>query len=415
MNVWHPFTQEKTAKTPIKITSGKGSYLYTADDKKYLDAISSWWVNLHGHANQEIADAIYEQAKTLEHVIFAGFSHDPAYKLCSELQKLLPEELNRFFFSDNGSTAVEVSLKMAYQYFKNIGIENRNIFINLEGGYHGDTLGAMSASGQTSIYHSTFAEFFFKTFSINIPEYYEGVENIEEKEEHSIEKLKDFLKSKGERVCALLIEPLVQGAAGMRMYREEFLNRICEEVRKYEILVIFDEVMTGFYRTGTTFAMNQTQIIPDFLCISKGITGGFLPLSLTITTNKIYQAFLSDDWKKAFLHGHSYTANPIACAAALKSLEILQRPETQQNINDLRDVHKLSMTNIKHFSKIRYKGTIAAFEVESSHIAKLIADKMFENGIIIRPINNIIYIIPPYCTKIEDLKELYNTLLDKCC
>ncbi|MDR0744408.1 MAG: adenosylmethionine--8-amino-7-oxononanoate transaminase [Holosporales bacterium] len=413
MTIWHPFTQQLTANPPIKIVRGSGAYLIDDNGNKLLDMISSWWVNILGHSNKEIADAIYEQAKILEHVIFAGFSHAPAQKLTTELQNWLPNELNCFFFSDNGSTAVEVALKMSYQYFKNLGEKNRNIFINLSGAYHGDTLGAMSAAGNASEYHSTFSEFFFETFSIDFPEYYIGVENIEEKENISIDKLKKFLKEKGNNVCALIIEPLVQGAAGMKMYRPGFLNQIVDEVRKYEILVIFDEVMTGFFRTGSMFAMDQTNVIPDLLCLSKGITGGFLPLSLTITSKTVYSAFLSNDWKKAFLHGHSYTANPIACAAACKSLEILSRKETQEKIVNINKFYLEEFNFIDKIYKKRIQGAIFAMDVLDTNIAKAIQEKLLKEGIIVRPIKDTIYLIPPYCIEIDELRYV-GKHLEKC-
>ena len=403
MKIWHPFTQEKTANKNIKITKGEGTYLFSDEGKKYIDLISSWWVNIHGHSNKEIAEAIYNQAKLLEHVIFAGFTHEPAEQLCKNLKQFV-EPLDKFFFSDNGSTCVEVALKMSYQYFKNNGINDRNIYINLDGGYHGDTLGAMSASGKKSCYHSTFSEFFFNTFSIDFPD-------SNKSEEASLEKLRSFLKENGNKVCALIIEPLVQGAAGMRMYSKKFLNQIIEEVRKYGILVIFDEVMTGFYRTGTMFVMNQIHNKPDILCISKGITGGFLPLSLTITTNEIYGSFLSNDWKKAFIHGHSYTANPIACAAALKSLEILQRPEIIKNIKNIEEIHKTFLEKITFAKNKRCIGTISAFDVNSPEEANKIKEKMLNEGFIIRPINKSIYLIPPYCIHEDDLKHFYSKIL----
>ena len=403
MKIWHPFTQEKTADAPIKIVKGENEYLFDYMGNRYIDMVSSWWVNTLGHSNNEIAEAIYKQATTLEHVIFAGFSHDPAEKLCNELSKFLPEELNKFFFSDNGSTAVEVSLKMAYQYFKNKEISGKNIFINLGGAYHGDTIGAMSAAGNHSHYHSTFSEFFFQTFSVDFPEN-QNDENV------AIEKLDIFLKENNEKVCALIVEPLVQGAAGMRIYTHKFLERIVNSVRKYDILVIFDEVMTGFFRTGTMFALNQISLIPDMVCISKGITGGFMPLSLTIANYKIYKEFLSNDWKKAFIHGHSYTANPLACAAACKALEIIQREEIQKNICLISKSHEENLKKLKWVYNKRHIGTISAFEVESSDLAKQIAKTMMTEGVIIRPIENNIYLIPPYCISKENLNYVYKTL-----
>ncbi|MDR1907643.1 MAG: adenosylmethionine--8-amino-7-oxononanoate transaminase [Holosporales bacterium] len=405
MAIWRPFTQEKTASPSVKISRGSGAHLFAEDGRQYIDMISSWWVNILGHANKEIADAIYKQACILEHVIFAGFSHAPAEELCDKLAGFLPKQLRRFFFSDDGSTAVEVALKMAYQYFKNQGISGRNIYINLEGAYHGDTIGAMSAAGNDSQYHSTFSEFFFKTFTVSFP-------NTIEEEEASLEKLKCFLDARAEHVCALIVEPLVQGAAGMKMYRAEFLEKIVDEVRKYGILVIFDEVMTGFFRTGTMFAMDQTGVIPDLICLSKGITGGFLPLALTIATDSVYEAFYSDDWKKAFIHGHSYTANPIACAAAIKSLEILHRAETQSQILNIAKTHRDCLAEgLPNVTSKRTLGTIAAFEFESSQQANDVSAHMFRNGVIVRPLQNTMYFIPPYCISVDDLQYAYSLIL----
>ncbi|MDR1333493.1 MAG: adenosylmethionine--8-amino-7-oxononanoate transaminase [Holosporales bacterium] len=404
MKIWHPFTQEKTEALPIKIAEGKGQYLFDDQGNRYIDMVSSWWVNILGHSNEEIADAIHHQAKVLEHVIFAGFTHAPAEELCSRLYNLLPPSLEYFFFSDNGSTAVEVALKMAYQYFKNVGETGRNIYINLEGGYHGDTLGAMSAAGSSSQYHSTFSEFFFRTFSIDFPDDCES-------EERALEKLREFLKGNGQHVCALIIEPLIQGAAGMRVYSHQFLEQIVREVRRHGIIVIFDEVMTGFYRTGTMFAMDQCSEKPDMICLSKAITGGFLPLALTVTNKRIYDAFFSDDPCKTFTHGHSYTANPISCAAACKTLEILQRPETQLSIRQISETHIEYLPQLSHAINRRSIGTIAAFDVPTPQLAQCIKEKMIRSGIIIRPIGSSIYLIPPYCITRGDLEWVYMELV----
>ncbi|MDR1591001.1 MAG: adenosylmethionine--8-amino-7-oxononanoate transaminase [Puniceicoccales bacterium] len=403
MKIWQPFTQEKTTATPLKIVRGEGVYLFDERGKRYLDMISSWWTNILGHGNGEVAEAIYRQARILEHVIFAGFTHSPAEKLCHELAKFLPKNLECFFFSDDGSTAVEIAIKMAYQYFVNLNKQKRNIYINLAGGYHGDTLGAMSAAGNHSRYHATFSEFFFETFSIDFP-------HSSQDEAVAIEKLKIFLKQNNERVCALIVEPLVQGASGMKMYRHEFLDQIVCEARKYEIIVIFDEVMTGFFRLGTMFAIDQCVEKPDIICLSKGLTGGFLPLALTVANCKIYNAFLSDDWRRAFLHGHSYTANPIACAAAIQTIEILQREEIQQNIGKIIRGHEINLQKLDHIFHKRQCGTIAAFEVESTEKARIIAKKALQNSIILRPIGRTIYFMPPYCTTVENLKYVYKKI-----
>ena len=405
MKIWHPFTQEKTASKPLKIVRGEKEYLYDEAGNKYVDMISSWWVNILGHSQPEIADAIAKQAHVLEHVIFAGYTHEPAEKLVDILSQHLPKSLSKFFFSDNGSTAVEVALKMAYQYFLNKGIDNRDIFINLEGAYHGDTIGAMSAAGANSEYHSKFKKFFFETFSIKFPKD-AGDETI------SIYELEKFLKQNHQKVCALIIEPLVQGAAGMKMYSPQFLDKIVKTIRSYDILVIFDEVMTGFYRTGTMFAMAQIKNIPDIVCLSKALTGGFMPLSLTVTTEDIYDAFWSDNWNKAFIHGHSYTANPIACASACATQKILQTEEIQQNIRAISALHKERLSALSHKCIIHKRacGTISAIDLNSSELAKNIANIMLKNGIIVRPLNNTIYFIPPYCISANNLNTAYDLI-----
>lgn len=404
--IWRPFTQEKTVPQAINVIRGRGLYIYTEDGKKYADMISSWWVNIHGHANPEIAEAITVQAKTLEHVIFTTFSHHPAQNLVEKLKTVLPAELNNFFFSDNGSTSVEVALKMAYQFFKNQGNNKRKVYLHLEGSYHGDTYGAMSVSGENSMYHKTFSDFFFETISIEVPEFFEGYDgNIEEREDEIIGKLKKTLEQRGEEICALIVEPLIQGARGMIMYRPNFLEKLVRIVREFGILVIFDEVFTGFYRTGRFWAMDYLSEKPDILCASKAITGGFLPLGLTVTSKRIFSAFLSDDYHKALIHGHSYTGNPISCAAACKSFEILTRPETLKRITDIENVHKVM--HLENVQKRRTLGTITAFDVPDAETAQNITSRLFEKGIFIRPINNTLYLVPPYCVTKNELEQFY--------
>jgi len=406
--IWRPFTQEKNAPPSLKIVKGEGACLISEDGKRYVDMISSWFVNVHGHANLEIAEAVSHQAATLEHVIFTRFSHDPAEKLVEGLKQAVPSPLCRYFFSDNGSTAVEIALKLAYQYFKNTGEENRNIFLSLEGGYYGDTFGAMSVAGAGSKYHAVFSDLFFHTIMIDVPEYYDGVEDIEQKEDKIIKKLEKQLDELGDKICALIAEPLLQGSFGMRLYRPRFLERLVNKVREYGILVIFDEVLTGFYRTGKMFATNHLNVTPDIMCLSKGLTGGFLPLALTITTKKIYDAFLSDDVKKTFLHGHSYTANPIACAAACKSLEILLRKETIARIEAISQFHRDH--EISNAVKRRSIGIVTAFDTESEAQADCIINRAWENGIFLRPLGKTVYIFPPYCVSDEELLKTYNVI-----
>ena len=409
--IWHPFTQEKTAPPVIAIKKACGSYLYDENDNAYLDLISSWWVNLHGHAHPDIAQAIYDQAKCLEHVMFAGFTHEPAVTLCEQLQKLLPNELCRFFFSDNGSTAVETALKMAYQFWWNQGVTHKTLFLSFEGGYHGDTFGAMSVG--KSEFHDPFSKLFFSVLTTPFPDTWENDENIEEKENAALTALTNHLENHGNQIAAIILEPLVQGASGMRMCRPDFVNKVIKLVHQLGILVIFDEVMTGFGRTGRYFALEHTHVTPDFLCLSKGLTGGFLPLALTVTNEKIFTAFLGEHFTQAFAHGHSYTANPLGCAAAISSLKLL----LAQNTSAIHHAHKKGLDNLKKNCKnshrFRLLGTIAAFDVVGQYpfnLTQTLREKFIKNGLLIRPLGNTVYLLPPYSTTPEELEEAYEKI-----
>ena len=410
--IWHPFTQEKTAALPLAIQTAQGSYVYDEHGKRYLDLISSWWVNLHGHAHPTIAQAIYQQASTLDHVLFAGFTHEPAVRLSEQLQSVLPESLCRFFFSDNGSTCVEVALKMAAQYWYNKEQQPRPLFISFEGGYHGDTFGAMSVGAQSG-YHDPFKALFFDVLSIPFPATWEGDDAVNEKEQHALRCLEKHLYEHEGQIAAIILEPLIQGASGMRMCRPAFVRAVIERVRQSGILVIFDEVMTGFGRTGTLFAYEQVGLSPDFLCLSKGITGGFLPLALTITTNDIYRAFLSDHWHHAFAHGHSYTANPIACAAAVASFDLLMSDETQQAIHAIHHAHNEGLAYLQKtcsgIEKLRCRGTIAALDLFTRDTAFL-KQVFLQKGLLLRPIGNTIYLLPPYSTTPAELQSAYQRI-----
>jgi adenosylmethionine-8-amino-7-oxononanoate aminotransferase len=406
--IWHPFTQEKTSGFPIAIKKGHGSYVYDENGKSYLDLISSWWVNLHGHCHPEIASKIYQQAQTLEHVMFAGFTHEPAVSLCENLQKILPQELNKFFFSDNGSTSIEVAIKMAYQYWHNQGEVQKKYFISFEGGYHGDTFGSMSI-GHKSGFHNHFKDLFFKVLSVPFPDTWKDDESVKTRENQAIEILENYIKKYSNEIVGLVIEPMVQGASGMRMCSQTFMKKVCDICKQNQILIIFDEVMTGFGRTGKNFAFEHIGITPDFICLSKGLTGGFLPLALTVTKDFIYKAFLNDDWNYTFTHGHSYTANPIACASALASLEILERPTTKQSIENINKAHNdgISYLSDCKIEKSRILGTICAFEIDNvKHYQKLFT----ENGMIIRPLGNTVYLIPPYCIDYSTIISVYARL-----
>lgn len=417
-NIWHPFTIQKNAVEPLKVKSGKGSYLTLEDGREVLDCISSWWVNLHGHAHPKIADAIYKQAKTLEHVIFAGFTHNPAEQYAGELVKLLPKQLNRVFFSDNGSTAVEVAMKMAIQYWKNLG-ENRKTFICFEGAYHGDTFGAMSA-GSRSIFSEVFNELLFDVEFLPFPETWIGDSEVGKKEDAIIELLETKLDENPDKYAGILIEPLVQGSGGMRMCSEEFLQKLHWVNRQFDILLLFDEVMTGYGRTGEYFACLKAQVEPDIICLSKGITGGFMPLSVTVCSDQIYESFNSEDPIKTFWHGHSYTGNPLGCAAAIASLEILK--ETESYFRNMEQIHLQNFKKIESTGKVkklRTIGTIAAFDIITDQgdgylnpIAADIKMKCIDKGVLLRPLGNVLYLMPPYCTTEEEIGMVYDKIVE---
>jgi len=408
--IWHPFTQEKTASLPLPIVKAKGSYLYDEKGKKYLDLVSSWWVNLHGHAHLKISKAIYHQACILEHVIFAGFTHSPAITLCEKLSKILPPHLSRFFFSDDGSTAIEIALKIAYQFWVNQNQDKRKKFLSFHGGYHGDTFGAM-AVGKTSGFHDTFKSLFFPVYTIPFPHTWINDKDVEEKEFFALKALDKYLEKHGSTTACFILEPLVQAASGMRLCRPTFLDQCIKKLRAYHILIIFDEIMTGFGRTGHNFAMDILQEKPDILCLSKGLTGGFLPLALTIVKEEIYTRFLSDDFTKALSHGHSYTANPLGCAAACASLDILLTTKTKKNIKQIEKVHEEEISKLLDNKKVknpRFLGTIAAWNTKD---AKKLKQQALKNGLIIRPLNDNVYLLPPYCTPIKTLQQAYSNLI----
>lgn len=425
--VWHPFTQMKTAISPLEIVRGEGLSLFDEKGREYWDMISSWWVNMHGHAHPRIAAAISKQAQTLEHVIFAGFTHSPAASLSKRIVRLLPQGLKRVFFSDNGSTAVEVSLKMAYQFWHNQGQVQRKRYLAFDGGYHGDTFGAM-AVGNSSGFFDVFKDFFFDVDFIPFPETWIGDETAAQKEEASLAVLENILEEKASEISAMIMEPLIQGAGGMRFCGEDYLRKVVALLKRYGVLVIFDEVMTGFGRTGHMFACQKAGVTPDMICLSKGITGGFLPLSMTICTETIYEAFLSDEFDKGFIHGHSYTANPLGCAAGLASLDIFEEEDVLTHLRVLEEIHVQGLKNlemVEGISKTRVKGTVAAFEVSDPQggtgyrapIGQTLKQAFMNEGLIIRPLGNCVYLMPPYCITAEQLQTVYQKLasvLKKC-
>ncbi|HEY9629909.1 MAG TPA: adenosylmethionine--8-amino-7-oxononanoate transaminase [Coleofasciculaceae cyanobacterium] len=415
-NLWYPYTQAKTAPEPLKVKSAQGVWLQLADDRKIIDCISSWWVNLHGHAHPKIAEAIYQQAKTLEQVIFAGFTHDPAEQLAEKLVSKLPTGLSRVFYSDNGSTAVEVALKMAYQYWINLE-QKRSTFLAFEGAYHGDTFGAMSAG--KSLFTQAFTDLLFDVEYLPFPDTHMGDRTVMEREQYSLSLLEKKLSQAGDRYAGFILEPLVQGANGMRMCRPEFLQQVCRIAQQFNLLVIADEVMTGFGRTGEWFACLRAKIQPDIICLSKGITGGFLPLSVTVCSEQIYDAFYSDNPAKTLYHGHSYAANPLGCAAALAAFELTQASEPIFRGMEAKHTEFLApLKTYPQVEKIRVTGTIVAMDLIThqpgylNQISLEVRQKAIAKGLLLRPLGNVLYLMPPYCITDEELAIVYQGMTD---
>ncbi len=413
-HIWHPFTPLLTSPPPLPISHAKGCYIYSESGRKIIDAIASWWVNLHGHSHPYIAAAIAKQAAELEHIIFAGFTHQPAMNLAKRLIGILPNNQSKVFFSDNGSTATEVAMKMAFQYFYNQGIKKQKI-IAFEGAYHGDTFGAMSV-GDRSPFNAPFQHFLFDVEFLPLP--------IGNNESVAFEKMATLLETN--EVAAFIFEPLVQGASGMRMYEAAALDKLVAMAQAKDVICIADEVMTGFGRTGKLFASQYLQHKPDIICLSKGITGGFLPLGVTTCTEKIISAYKHTDLMKTFFHGHSYTANPIVCAAANASLDLLLQESCLADIQRIATKHEefikvlqpLEIAN--KIRNIRNLGVILAFEVvteqETSYINEArssLYDYFLAKNVLLRPLGNVIYILPPYCITNEELDFVYGVILEK--
>ncbi|WP_161890938.1 adenosylmethionine--8-amino-7-oxononanoate transaminase [Pontibacter russatus] len=406
--IWHPYTQMKTAALPIPIVRGEGAVLYAQDGRAYIDAVASWWVNLHGHAHPYIVRKVAEQLQTLEHVIFAGFTHAPAVELAERLLQLLPQNQRRMFYSDNGSTAVEVALKMAIQYWNNLGTPKKKV-IAFRDSYHGDTFGAMAVSAR-STFTAPFWPYLFEVEFVDVP--------VSGKEEETVKQLEAY--ALGGDVAAFIYEPLVLGTAGMVMYTPEVLDKLLQICRQHNILAIADEVMTGFGRTGRHFASNFVQHGPDIVCMSKGLTGGTMALGLTSCSEAIYEAFLHDDKSKTLFHGHSYTANPVACAAGLASLDLLLQEETQASISRICSRHAdfaARNKSLPYIREVRQQGTILAVEFQDSTTSYFsdLRDTLYsfalDQGVVLRPLGNIIYIIPPYCITDGQLDQVYKTIL----
>jgi len=413
---WHPFTHQKEVANPLNIVKGEGVYLYDEKGNKYIDAFSSWWVNLHGHTNPYIAEKIYEQAKTLEQVAFSDFTHAQAVILAERLLSHLPTNQSKIFYSDNGSTSIEVALKMAIQYHQNKGNPKRKI-IAFENGYHGDTFGSMSVA-ERNVFNMPFSPFLFEVALIPAP-FSHRVTSLrgsakQSQSEECIALLERELKDND--VCAFIFEPLVQGAGGMLMYEPGPLEKILKLCKAHCCITIADEVMTGFGRTGKFLASDYLTEKPDIICLSKGITGGFMPLGATSCAGFIYEAFISDDKTKTFYHGHSYTANPIACAAANASLDLLEKPEAAKQIEMISGFFQQMKNKYENHAAVmecRNRGTIFAMELKSpegtsylNQLGKKMSAFFLQKGIIVRPLGNVLYFIPPYCINRSQLEQM---------
>jgi adenosylmethionine-8-amino-7-oxononanoate aminotransferase len=406
--IWHPFTQEKTAAVNVVIERGEGAWVFDEKGNKYLDAISSWWVNIHGHAHPYMREKIDAQLGQLEHVIFAGFTHPKAIEISERLLNKLGKGFDKVFFSDNGSTSNEVALKMAFQSLYNQGNPKSKI-IAFKDSYHGDTYGAMSVGGRSD-FSKPFEENLFDVYHLDVP----TDDNFE-----AVQKQMSQFLAKGD-VAAFIFEPLVLGTAGMITYKVSHLNKLMAMCKEKQVLNIADEVFAGFYRTGKLFAHQYLKIKPDLICLSKGLTGGYLPLGLTITSQTIYDAFYSDDKKKAFFHGHSYTGNPLSCAAACASLDLIEREETSDGVKRIIQKHKdfiKVLQTREEVQAVRQIGTILAFDVKSSSKTSYFnksRDTLYQffidKGIIMRPLGNTLYLVPPYCITNNELDLLYNAI-----
>ena len=408
--IWHPYTQMQTAGLPIGIVKGEGSYLFDENGKRYIDAVSSWWVNIHGHAHPYIANAIAAQAKELEQVIFAGFTHEPAIKFAEKFMPLLPLNQQKLFLSDNGSTAVEAAIKMALQFFFNHQ-KPRTKIIAFRDAYHGDTFGSMSVSAR-GIFTQPFNQLLFDVLFIDTPTATNHSTVVTQFQQHITEHENE--------IAAFIFEPLILGSAGMLMYDAVVLNQLMTVAKDHNIFCIADEVMTGFGRTGKMFACEYLSVSPDVMCFSKGITGGFMALGATTCTNQIYEAFLSNEKAKMFFHGHSYTGNPLACAAAYASLEVWEQENTLQKVKEISKLNlefAVRLQGKNNIENVRALGTIIALDVitsEQKGYTNSIRDKLYsyfiEKGILLRPLGNTLYVLPPYCISEADLNFVFDAI-----
>jgi len=406
--IWHPLTQHKTALPPLAISHARGNYLFDHDDIRYFDAISSWYTCSYGHTNPALTQALKDQVDQLHHVVFAGMTHEPAVRLSEKLIAILPDNQAKLFFSENGSTSVEIALKMAFQYHFNRG-EKRLAVVALEGGFHGDTFGAMSASG-LSVYNGPFEELLIDVIRIPAPTR-ENIEPILEQVEQLISDHK---------IASFIYEPLVQGAAAMQMNDSSGLCQLIRRFRESGILSIADEVMTGFGKTGTHFASDQMTNKPDIICLSKALTGGIMPMAITSCTQEVYDAFYHEETSRGFFHGHTYSGNPLGCAVASAAIDLLVSDEIQKGIQQIAASHAVFVAQLKDHelvSEVRHCGVILAFDLaiemqRYGNERNAIFQWFWNKGVFLRPLGKTIYLVPPFTTTLDELQFLYRTILE---
>jgi adenosylmethionine-8-amino-7-oxononanoate aminotransferase len=422
LQIWHPFTNRVLDPAPIRVARAEGVFLYTADGRKIIDAISSWWVNLHGHANPRIAAAIAEQARKLEHVILAGFTHDAAEELAERLRKWIPAQLTHMFFSDDGSTAVEVALKMALQHFGNTGRSEKREIVALARGYHGDTAGAMSVSDE-SPFTDPFQSMRYPVHRVHSAYCYRCPVGLQRESCHieCVQQLEELLAERSAQIAAVIVEPLLQGAGGMIVHPVEFLQKVRALCTKHDVLLIADEVLTAFGRTGKMFACDLANVTPDLMCISKGITGGFLPMGVTLCSDRVESAFRSENRLHTFYHGHSYTGNALACAAAVASLQIFDDEPVFDRIATIARIHAMRLRHLSEMRQVgetRQIGTIGIVELRANDPGYLsdLRPKLYgfflERGVLLRPLGNVVYVLPPYVMEPEELHHVYDVIVE---
>jgi adenosylmethionine---8-amino-7-oxononanoate aminotransferase len=420
LRIWHPFTNSLLDPSPVRVTRAEGVYLHTADGRKIIDAISSWWVNLHGHANPRIAAAIAQQARKLEHVILAGFTQDAAEELATRLRKWLAPDLTHLFFSDDGSTAVEVALKLAVQYFQNLARPEKREIVALSHGYHGDTAGAMSVSDE-SPFTEPFRSMRYPVHRVHSAYCYRCPVDLKRETCHieCVQQLEQLLAERGDQIAAVIVEPLLQGAGGMIIHPVEFLQKVRTLCTGHDVLLIADEVLTGFGRTGKMFACDLANIVPDLMCVSKGITGGFLTMGVTLSTDRVESAFRSENRLHTFYHGHSYTGNALACAAANASLQIFDDEPVFDRISAIARIHSERLAHLRTFHQVgdtRQIGTVAALElrVDDPGYLSSLRPKLYnfflDRGVLLRPLGNVVYVLPPYVISPDDLHRIHDTI-----